>query len=281
MENDEKEMTKSKTNWIVTIIACIITGVVVFLVMYFVVGTGKTTESKTNSNSSSATNSASNSNSVSNESTNNNNVQELSVKTYRFFGYTGEDNADMYTTLKLYSDGTYEFYINNCHGVNKEIGKYTETNNKISLTGDKNMEFNKIENGNTLEFNFEELGACNNSGGRFSLESSVLGSTQTSTASTKTYRFFGHMAGADIDMYTTLKLHSNGKYELYINNCHGISKLNGDYTETNNKILLTGGKNMEFNKTNSGNTLEFNFNDLSACNDTGGSFSLENYMLEN
>ena len=104
---------------------------------------------------------------------------DVSVRTYRFFGYTTNGSPDMYTTLKLYSDGTYTLYLNNCEGVTKYSGNFTETDTDISLLGEitkliNNDTFKKKSNGNTLEFDFSKI-ACNDSGGSFSLESYMLG----------------------------------------------------------------------------------------------------------
>ncbi len=102
-------------------------------------------------------------------------VTPFSVRTYRFFGYTTDSSPDMYTMLKLYSNNKYDIYINNCEGVDKYSGTYTETDDNFTLTGEKSIVFTKKYDGNTLEFNFQELGACHNSGGTFSLESNVVG----------------------------------------------------------------------------------------------------------
>ena len=105
---------------------------------------------------------------------NNSTAQELSVRTYRFFGYNADSSPDMYTTLKLYSNNKYDFYINNCEGLDKYSGNYTENDTDIILTGSKEITLNKKNDGNTLDFNYSEIGACHNSGGSFSLESSIL-----------------------------------------------------------------------------------------------------------
>ncbi len=56
-------------------------------------------------------------------------------RTYRFFGYTVDSFEDMYTTLKLYSDGKYTFYTNECEYIGKNSGNYSETDSKIQLSG--------------------------------------------------------------------------------------------------------------------------------------------------
>ena len=88
-------------------------------------------------------------------------MQDTSVITYRFFGYLTNSSPDTYTTLKLYSNNKYDLFVNNCEGITKYSGNYTETNTNISLTGDKSLVFEKkYGEGRQLEFNFSELGAC-------------------------------------------------------------------------------------------------------------------------
>ena len=100
-------------------------------------------------------------------------TESVSVRVYRFFGYEEGSSPDMYTTLKLYSDGNYEFYINQCEGAGKYTGKYTETDSKISLSGDYENDLKKIDNGNSLDYDGED--SCNGpTGGSFSLESYML-----------------------------------------------------------------------------------------------------------
>ena len=112
----------------------------------------------------------------------------------------------------------------------------------------------------------------------------VVDNNSAENITTRTYRFFGYNYNAGPDMYTTLKLYSNGKYDYYINECSAIGKFSGSYTETEDKISLFGkittifSGDISFKKINNGNTLEFNFNNPS-CSETGGSFSLESYML--
>lgn len=109
-----------------------------------------------------------------------NNIQEINIRTYRYFGYLEGHSPDMYTTLKLYSNGNYDYYVNVCSGVTKYSGTYNETNTKISLLGNittvlsGDISFNKVDNGNSLELNFDNP-SCNETGGSFSLESHVLG----------------------------------------------------------------------------------------------------------
>lgn len=95
-------------------------------------------------------------------------------RTYRFFGYTTESSPDMYTTLKLYSNGLYIFYTNECSSISKNIGNYSETNSSIQLSGDLDITLNKKDNGNYLEFDAEEIGACVGSNSSFTLESYIL-----------------------------------------------------------------------------------------------------------
>lgn len=105
------------------------------------------------------------------EEKNSNDKNELSVRTYRFFGY--ESSPDMYTTLKLYSNGKYDFYINECEGVGKYSGTYTESDTAITLTGSKNKVITKKYDGNVLEFDgFAD--SCGYSGESFALESCIL-----------------------------------------------------------------------------------------------------------
>ena len=101
-------------------------------------------------------------------------VKTSETRTYRFFGYESDKDPDMYTTLKLYSNGNYDFYINKCSSIERKSGKYEETSNTISLTGDFEYTFKKIDNGNSLEYDFEQIISCVESGGNFSLESYML-----------------------------------------------------------------------------------------------------------
>lgn len=100
--------------------------------------------------------------------------QDQSVRTYRFFGYTTNNGPDMYTTLKLYSNGKYDFYVNNCEGVNKLSGTYTETETSLTLNGEKNIIFPKKSNGNELDYEASNAGSCGNISGSFMLESYML-----------------------------------------------------------------------------------------------------------
>ncbi len=100
-------------------------------------------------------------------------TENTTTRTYRFFGMNTESAPDMYTALKLNSDGKYIFYINNCEGVTKYIGEYTETNNVVRLTGEMTLDLEKTENGTILKFDLEKAGVCHDSGGSFSLEDSI------------------------------------------------------------------------------------------------------------
>ena len=101
--------------------------------------------------------------------------EQVTTKTYRFFGYNTESTPDMYTTLKLYSDGNYAFYINNCEGVTKYSGTYTEDDKSITLTGEKNLKLDKKDAGSSLNIDYQTIGACHDSGGFFSLEEYIIG----------------------------------------------------------------------------------------------------------
>ncbi len=210
--NTPKEVVKRKTNWGFTLFACIATGVIVFLAMNIGEKAGKIVAPETNGSSSNVTsnsdsnsnsNEVSNSNVTSNTTSNvtsdvtsnatsnptsnvtsnvtsnttqstNNNCNAVSVRTYRFFGYTVGNDPDMYTTLKLYSNGKYDLYVNACSHIEKTSGNYKETDASIALMGAKKITFTKKGQGTYLEFDFAKLDACNNSGGTFSLESSKL-----------------------------------------------------------------------------------------------------------
>ena len=107
--------------------------------------------------------------------------------------------------------------------------------------------------------------------------------TTNTLTQVRTYRFFGNSEGKTPDMYTTLKLYSDGKYDFFVNNCEGVTKFSGDYIETNDSISLSGeitkltnGDN--FKKKDNGNSLDFDFSKI-ACSDSGGIFALESYML--
>ena len=92
---------------------------------------------------------------------------QINVRTYRYFGYTVDTEPDMYTTLKLYSNGEYEYYINDCSNLMKYNGTYTETDTKIFLYGkitetlSEEVSFNKEENGNILKRNFDDFSCIN------------------------------------------------------------------------------------------------------------------------
>ncbi len=67
----------------------------------------------------------------------------VTVRVFRFFSEGGGDEhpaADFYTSLRLKSDGSFVFYVNNCEGVSVEKGKYTETNKEIKLTFEDKQE---------------------------------------------------------------------------------------------------------------------------------------------
>lgn len=185
---------KRKTNWGFTLFACLATGIIVFLAMNLGEKASKVVDPGTNSKSSNITsNEDSNSNSNSNENSNvNSNVEsnsnvtsnttqtsvdnkttEVSVRTYRYFGHLEGKSADSYTTLKLYSNGKYDLYVNVCSGVQKYSGNYKETDTSISITGGKNITFTK--NDDSLEFDFSKLDACNDPGVGLTLESAALG----------------------------------------------------------------------------------------------------------
>ncbi len=112
-------------------------------------------------------------NTENNQNKDNNEVQMVSVRTYRFFGYTEDFGPDMYTTLKFYSNSKYELFVNNCHGVTRFAGTYKETDKDFTLTGEKNINFIKANDG-SLKFDVTKLGTCNDPTGRFSLESKIL-----------------------------------------------------------------------------------------------------------
>lgn len=99
----------------------------------------------------------------------------------------------------------------------------------------------------------------------------------------RTYRFFGYSMTDGPDMYTTLKLHSNGKYDLFLNMCSGVDKISGDYVENDVNITLNGEKNIVLSKIDNGNSLDLLNGlknvDMFVCNYSSGSFSLEDYML--
>ena len=101
--------------------------------------------------------------------------KQITVRTYRFFGFDEESGPDMYTTLKLFSNKKYEFYVNNCSEILKYSGDYTETTDFITLKGDVNYKFDKRDNGNTLDFKGANVEICQDSGGGFLLESYALG----------------------------------------------------------------------------------------------------------
>ncbi len=195
-ENNEQKVEKRKTNWVFTIFTCIATGIIVFLAMNLGDKAGKIIDPETNKTSSNVTSNSNsdeaNSNEISNENsdvssnissnvtsndtqTSNVTTNNVSVRTYRFFGYTGDNGPDMYTTLKLYFDGKYDLYVNQCSAIGKYSGTYNETNSNISLTGSKNITFTKEDNGNSLKFNQSDLSSCSSNGGTFGLESHMLG----------------------------------------------------------------------------------------------------------
>lgn len=101
---------------------------------------------------------------------------QISTRTYRFFGYTVDTSPDMYTTLKLFSNNKYEFYINECEYIQKYTGQYDETKNEIVLKGNikgsKELKFQKNTNNSSL--NFDTSITCGGTEGSFDLESSVL-----------------------------------------------------------------------------------------------------------
>ena len=53
-------------------------------------------------------------------------------------------------------------------------GPFTETNTTIRLGGDIAIDFNKVDNGNSLTFDLAKAGVCQDSGGTFSLEQFIL-----------------------------------------------------------------------------------------------------------
>ena len=70
--------------------------------------------------------------------------------------------------------GKYFFFVNSCEGVIKYTGPFTETNTTIRLGGDIAIDFNKVDNGNSLTFDLAKAGVCQDSGGTFSLEQFIL-----------------------------------------------------------------------------------------------------------
>lgn len=103
-----------------------------------------------------------------------NNINQISIRTYKFFGYDVNKGPDMYTTLKLYSNNKYEFFINDCERVEKYSGNFIETDNLITLSGEANYTFNKKKDGNVLDFATANVDVCSESGGTFALESYYL-----------------------------------------------------------------------------------------------------------
>ena len=102
------------------------------------------------------------------------NTNQIFVRTYRFFGYEANKGPDMYTTLKLFSNNKYEFFVNDCEKVEKYSGIYAETDNSITLCGEANYTFNKKKDGNVLDFATANVDVCSESGGTFALESYYL-----------------------------------------------------------------------------------------------------------
>lgn len=102
------------------------------------------------------------------------NTNQIFVRTYRFFGYEANKGPDMYTTLKLYSNNKYEFFVNDCERVAKYSGNFIETDNLITLSGEANYTFNKKKDGNVLDFATANVDVCSESGGTFALESYYL-----------------------------------------------------------------------------------------------------------
>ena len=98
----------------------------------------------------------------------------------------------------------------------------------------------------------------------------------------RTYRFFGTVDGSSPDMYTTLKLYSNEKYDFYLNRCSEIVKYSGNYSETNENIILIANSEYDYDicliKKDNGNYLEFGTDIL--VFDSGGKFCLESFALE-
>lgn len=187
-----KVVQKCKTNWGFTLFACLATGIIVFLAMNLGEKASKVVDPDTNSKSSNITSnedSNSNSSEVSNSNIDSNvdsnvtsnttqtsvdnKTTEVSVRTYRYFGHLEGKSEDSYTTLKLYSNGKYDLYVNVCSGVQKYSGNYKETDTSISITGGKNITFTK--NDDSLEFDFSKLAACNDPGVGLTLESAALG----------------------------------------------------------------------------------------------------------
>ena len=301
MENEVKEEvkveTKKKGNGLFTVFACVMTGVIVFLASNLGDKASKVVDPETNSGNTTTSNVASNvesnvasnvesnvaSNAVSNVTSNvesnvtsNTATTQVTVRTYRFFGYTENSGGpDMYTTLKLYSNKKYELFVNKCSGVQKYTGTYTETDKSVVLAGEIQMTLAK-ENGDNLKFDYDKVLACGNSGGSFGLENTVLGSANKADAvGTKTYRFFGYTeTGSGADMYTSLKLYPDNKYELFVNVCSGVKKYSGTYTETSTGVTLNGEINVTLAKLKD-NSLQFDFNKIKACGNSGGSFALE------
>ena len=320
MDNEVKEEVKvvepkKKGNGLFTLFACIMTGIIVFLASNIGQKASKVVDPDTKSGSKESnvtsnveSNTTSNiesnvtsnvdsnvtsnvvsnsnvtsnnpSNVVSNSNTTSNINNEVTVRTYRFFGYTEESDADQYTTLKLYSNNKYALFVNICSGVSKYTGTYTENNSSIVLTGSKNMTFTKKDKGTTLSFDANKLNACNVSGGHLSLESKILDANpRTETTKTRSYRFFGYLEGSSPDQYTTLKLYPDKKYVLYLNMCEGVQKITGTYTENKSNLVLSGGKKATFTKKNNGTSLGYKESDFGGCANSGGGFSLESSTL--
>lgn len=100
-------------------------------------------------------------------------TNDVTARTYRFFEANSSSAADALTTLKLSSTGKYIFYVNGCEGMKKYVGDYTETNNAVRLAGEITIDFEKVEDGRTLNFDHAKAGVCHGSG-NFSLEELVL-----------------------------------------------------------------------------------------------------------
>ena len=115
---------------------------------------------------------------------NNSMTNQVSLRTYRFFGYSVSDGPDMYTTMKLYSNGEYELYINKCSFIDKLSGNYSETDDNITLIGDNDIVITKKDNGNSLDLvtglNNANLHICNVTSGNFMLEDYMLNMQPTS-----------------------------------------------------------------------------------------------------
>ena len=133
--------------------------------------------------------------------------------------------------------------------------------------------------GDSLKFDYDKVNACGDSGGTLALENSTLGSSNKSdVVGTKTYRFFGYTDNNGPDMYTSLKLYPDKKYELFVNICSGVKKYSGTYIETSTGITLKGEMNITFAK-DKGNALKFDFNKIDTCGDSGGRFVLESEAI--